>query len=91
MAIDTAEKRRASIGFGMPGSAGTLIPTGASSAFRRGSALGLFVIEGGVSPDLSTMSGCIVSYRSRTAAIGSRSRTVGVEDRFRAVTVEQNR
>lgn len=45
MAIDTLLKRRAVIDFGMP--SGTRIPSGMSTAFERGTTLGLYYIEPG--------------------------------------------
>jgi hypothetical protein len=45
MAIDTEEKRYASLTFGHCLNAGTRIPSGTSTAARRGAALGLYVIE----------------------------------------------
>jgi len=43
MAIDTLLKRRAAIDFGLP--SGTRIPSGTSTAFERGTTLGLYYIE----------------------------------------------
>jgi hypothetical protein len=45
MAIDTLLKRRAAIDFGMP--SGTRIPSGTSTAFERGTTLGLYYISSG--------------------------------------------
>jgi len=45
MAIDTLLKRRAAIDFGLP--SGTRIPSGSSSAFERGTTLGLYYIASG--------------------------------------------
>ena len=45
MAIDTLEKRYASLTFGVAGRAGTREPTGSSSAFRRTAALGGYYQE----------------------------------------------
>lgn len=72
MAIDTADKRRASIGFGMPQSAGTLIPSGATSAFRRGSGMGLYHIVAAASVAVVTTRLALVgTSRQRLAVSGT--------------------
>ena len=70
MAIDSADKRRASIGFGMPQSAGTLIPSGATSAFRRGCGLGLYPVGTVTDP----ASGWTATTRTRLAIATGRNR-----------------
>ena len=52
MAIDTPLKRRAAIDFGF--SSGTRIPSGTSTAFERGTTLGLYYIEPTESQDAIT-------------------------------------
>ena len=54
MAIDTLEKRYASLTFGAAGRAGTREPTGSSSAFRRSAALGGYYQEPVVATGVAT-------------------------------------
>jgi hypothetical protein len=42
MAIDTDAKRATSLHYGRVGTAGTTVPSGSSTAFKRGSTLGLY-------------------------------------------------
>ncbi len=78
MAIDTAEKRRSSIGFGMPGNAGTLIPAGASSAFRRGSGLGLYFISSGSVENVTTRLTLVGTSKRRLAVTGTSAERINV-------------
>ena len=77
MAIDTADKRRASIGFGMPQSAGTLIPSGATSAFRRGSGLGLYHIVASVAV-VTTRLSLVGTSRQRLAVSGTSAERIEI-------------
>lgn len=74
MAIDTADKRRASIGFGMSGNAGTLIPTGSSSEFRRGSALGLYPIVASSNVAIVTTRLTLIGTSNKRLALAGTSR-----------------
>lgn len=69
MAVDTAEKRRASVSFGLSQLASTLIPTGSSSAFRRGSSLGGYYQTPSSSSDVPS-NGWIAESRSRVWIAG---------------------
>lgn len=45
MAVDTASKRSAALGFGSPWRSGTHPPSGTISAFERGAILGAYYVE----------------------------------------------
>jgi hypothetical protein len=88
MAIDTAEKRYASLTFGHCLNAGTRIPSGTSTAARRGAALGLYYIESAavdyLNPQprrlIGTLSGLSLNGTSTT-----QSRLVGTSPTSRTI------
>ena len=66
MAIDTAQKREASLQFGRVGSAGTRTPTGTTSAFLRGETLGHYYQSSGTATVYPTGDGSIGDWTDET-------------------------
>jgi hypothetical protein len=86
MAIDTEEKRYASLTFGHCLNAGTRIPSGTSTAARRGAALGLYVIESAAVT--APNEGWISESRSRVMITTDRSRVMIPKNRERVWIAE---
>jgi len=74
MAIDTEEKRYASLTFGHCLNAGTRIPSGTSTAARRGAALALYYIEGGTAVENVTTRLTLIGTSRKRLSINGTSR-----------------